>query len=63
MAENVFLPEDVDVITRTDLGLSRHAASGVLHYTAGKFAKDVKETLETYAKHPRRSRVQGFPNK
>lgn len=48
MPGNVFLPEDLDIITRTDLALTRHAASGVLHYDIGKFSRDVQEALKSH---------------
>jgi len=46
MAENVFIPEEMQVITRTDLGLSKVAAHGIMHYDVGKFKKDVEDAIE-----------------
>lgn len=49
MPDNVYLPEEMNVITRTDLGLSKPAAHGVMHYDKGKFEQDVKKALGDYA--------------
>ena len=46
MPGSVFLPENMDVVTRADLRLDKPAARGTLHYQAGQFTKDVKEALQ-----------------
>ncbi len=42
---SVFLPESMEVISRTDLNLNHVAAKGVLHYQRGQFTRDVEESF------------------
>lgn len=49
MPGNIILPDEIFVVTRTDLTLKKVAAKDVLHYDVRKFEGDVRETVE---RHP-----------
>jgi hypothetical protein len=49
MPGNILLPDEVYVITRTDLTLKKVAAHDTLHYDVRKFEDDVREAVE---RHP-----------
>lgn len=45
IAGSITLPEEMVVVTRTDLSLKKQAAKGVLEYHESAFSKDVKQIL------------------
>lgn len=42
---SVYLPENMDVIVRTDLRIDKPTSRGLLHYKGGQFSRDVQEAL------------------
>ena len=49
VAGNISLPEEMVVVTRTDLSLKKQAAKGVLEYHESAFSDDVKQIYEIIA--------------
>ncbi|MCL2477650.1 hypothetical protein [Candidatus Bathycorpusculum sp.] len=45
VASNISLPQEMDIMTRTDLSLDKPAAKGILEYQETAFAQEVKKIL------------------
>lgn len=49
MPGNVILPEEILVVTRTDLSLDKKAAHDILHYDVRKFENEVEEAVDRHS--------------
>jgi hypothetical protein len=47
VASNILIPQEMVILTRTDLSLEKKAAKGVLEYQESAFAQDVKKILNS----------------
>jgi hypothetical protein len=45
MSGLIILPENIEVITRTDLSIEKPTARGILHYQVGQFSRDIEKAF------------------